>query len=154
MNKTIPTNPQPFIKRPFLLSVLSIIILTYSGALSLITLSLSIKYEWVADVFNDYLPDRNFNNTKVLMMSVSGLLIFGLTFWSGLLIWRMKYKGFIIFLSITIITIFVLAFSGYGYVPEYITLIGIVLLVFFYSVKIKKMINLEKTKQIEVKKSN
>ncbi len=147
MNKVNSTNPEPLLERPFFLSVLNIVILTYSGALTLITLILSINYKWVTEVLNDYLPNQNFEEFRVLIISITALLIFGLTLWSGLLIWRLKYKGFIIYLGLTIITIFVLIFSGYGYMPEYITLIGIVLLMFFYSVKIKKMINSGKAKQ-------
>ena len=153
MNKAISTNPEPLSKRPFFLSVLNIVILTYSGALTLITLILSINYKWVTKVLNDYLPNQNYDEIKVLLMSVTALLIFGFTFWSGLLIWKLKYKGFIIYFGLTIITIFVLLFSGYGYMPEYIALIGIMLLMFFYSVKIRKMINSSKMKQAKVENS-
>ena len=140
--------------KSFLLSVLSIVILTYSGTLELFTIVLVIKYKWVTQVLNDYLPNESFSETKVLILSLTGFVIFGITFWSAVLIWRLKQSGFVIYISITIFTIFVLVFSGYGYIPEYITLICIVFLIFFYSVKIKKKTNLDEVLQPKTENNN
>ena len=124
--------------KSFLLSLLSIVILTYSGVLELFTIALSIKYKWVTEVLNDYMPDESFSKTKVLILSLAGVIIFGITFWSAILIWKLKRTGFVIYISITIITIFVLKLSGYGYIPEYITLFGIMIFIFFYMIRTKK----------------
>ena len=87
--------------KSFLLSLLSIVILTYSGVLELFTIALSIKYKWVTEVLNDYMPDESFSKTKVLILSLLGVVIFGITFWSALLIWKLKRTGFVIYISIT-----------------------------------------------------
>ena len=78
MNKVNSTNPEPLLERPFFLSVLNIVILTYSGALTLITLILSINYKWVTEVLNDYLPNQNFEEFRVLITTT--LLERGITF--------------------------------------------------------------------------
>ncbi len=128
--------------KSFFLTVLSVVILTYSGMLGLFTITLLLKYKWVTEVLNDYMPNDSFSETKVLILSFSGMIIFGITFWSALLILKLKQSGFVIYISITIITIFVLKFSGYGYIPEYITLIGIVILMIFYMFNTKKYADL------------
>ncbi|OQX79666.1 MAG: hypothetical protein B6D61_03160 [Bacteroidetes bacterium 4484_249] len=128
--------------KSFLLSLLSVVILTYSGVLELFTIALSVKYKWVTEVLNDYMTNESFSETKVLMLSLTGMVIFGITFWSALLIWKLKKSGFVIYVSITIITIFVLKLSGYGYMPEYITLIGIMIFMFFYMIRTKKRADL------------
>ena len=140
--------------KSFLLSIFTVVILTYSGVFELFTVALSIKYKWVTEVLNDYMPNESFSETKVLMFSLSGMLIFGITFWSALLIWKLKKAGFVIYISITIITIFVLKLSGYGYMPEYITLFGLLILMIFYLFKLKKQPNLREKEVTDKKNSN
>jgi len=140
--------------KSFLLSLLSVVILTYSGVLELFTIALSIKYKWVTEVLNDYMPNESFSETKVLMLSLTGMVIFGITFWSALLIWKLKKSGFVIYFSITIITIFVLKLSGYGYMPEYITLIGIMIFMFFYMIRTKKQADLSDNEAPDKNNSN
>ena len=140
--------------KSFLLSLLSVVILTYSGVLELFTIALSIKYKWVTEVLNDYMPNESFSETKVLMLSLTGMVIFGITFWSALLIWKLKKSGFVIYFSITIITIFVLKLSGYGYMPEYITLIGIMIFMFVYMIRTKKQADLSDNEAPDKNNSN
>lgn len=85
------------IQRPFFLSILCVIVFVYSTLFILLFLSGGIFNNWITTVLNDFLNDDLYEKQFILTLSVSGLVLYSLSFISALLIWRLKRIGFYLY---------------------------------------------------------
>ena len=91
-------------KKPFILSLLCIVFFVHSAIMALLFLSGMIFNSWLTEVVNNYSERRSFGNTQILIFSIIGFLLYGVSFIGTWYLWKMKKKGLLI-LSISVFLI-------------------------------------------------
>ena len=86
-------------KRPFFLSILCFSVFVYSAVFILIFLATALFNNWIYYVLNDYLPENGVEKSVILWLSLTGIVLYGGSFFGAFLIWRMKRAGVLYFFS-------------------------------------------------------
>ncbi|MBC8484539.1 MAG: hypothetical protein H8D45_00655 [Bacteroidetes bacterium] len=115
-------------QRPFFLSILCVAVFVYSGLFTLLFLTGIIFNKWLTTILNDFLPERNFNSTLILLLNLSGVILYGLSFLGAFYIWKLKLHGFYIYMISTIILIIAPYFIGLGSTINTIVFLLLILL--------------------------
>jgi len=119
-------------QRPFFLSILCVAVFVYSGLFTLLFLTGIIFNKWFTTILNDFLPERNFKSTLILLLNLSGVILYGLSFLGAFYIWKLKRRGFYIYLVSTIILIVAPYFIGLGSTINTIIFLLLILLLGIY----------------------
>jgi len=101
-------------KRPFFLSILCFSVFVYSAVFILIFLATAIFNNWIYYVLNDYLPENGVEKSVILWLSLTGIVLYGGSFFGAFLIWRMKRAGLYIFLATTALIALLPYLFGFG----------------------------------------
>ena len=80
--------------RPFMLSLLCITLMVYAATLVVIFFLLLIFNNWVTQVVSDYFSRQSINRNEILIISSIGFVLHVGLFLSGILLWKLKKKGF------------------------------------------------------------
>jgi FtsH-binding integral membrane protein len=93
--------PEPEIKkrRPLGLSVLLLFSFVYNGLLLLAMIAALFSVNIVQSILQQYYKHIYISHTSALMFAVTGTLIFGVSFWGLILLWKLKRKGFYFYAS-------------------------------------------------------
>jgi Na+/melibiose symporter-like transporter len=120
-------------KRPFLLSILCFSVFVYSAVFILIFLATAIFNNWIYYVLNDYLPENRVEKSAILWLSLTGIALYGSSFFGAFLIWRMKRVGLFIFLAASALIALLPFLFGFGSIINMIVFsILAVVFAFFY----------------------
>lgn len=114
--------------RPFFLSILCIAIFVYAGFLTFLFLLSIIFNLWVTNTLLDFLPEKTLSNGLVLIISILGFVVNGISVLGAFYLWRLRKTGFYLFLISNLVFILFPFFIGYG--NYYSTVILIVMLLF------------------------
>jgi len=101
-------------KRPFLLSILCTAVFVYSVFFAILFIAGLIFREWVTNLLNDYLLNRQYDTNSVILFSLSGIFLYGLSFASALLMWRLNRIGLFLYIFTTLLLVIIPYFIGFG----------------------------------------
>jgi hypothetical protein len=120
-------------KKPFMLSLLCIVFFVHSAIMALLFLTGMIFNSWLTEVVNNYSERGSFGNTQILIFSIIGFSLYGVSFIGTWHLWKMKKKGLLI-LSISVFLILASTyFIGAGSLTNSIIYVFLLLfLTFFY----------------------
>ncbi len=110
--KTEATEPgndkkeQVTIKKPFMLSLLCMVFFVHSAVMALLFLSGVFFNSWLTEAINNYTVRTDYGNSRILLFSFIGFLLYGTSFIGTWYLWQMKKKGLYI-LSISVLLILV-----------------------------------------------
>ena len=130
------TENKKIIQRPFFLSILCVIVFVYSTLFILLFLSGAIFNNWITSVLNDFLNDDLYEKQFILILSVSGLVLYSLSFISVLFIWRLKRLGFYIYASSSIALIIIPFFFNLG---SLISSVILMLMILAFAIYFRKL---------------
>lgn len=122
----------PKAQRPFFLSILCVAIFTYSSLFILVFLIAIFFNSWIAGVLNDFLANGNVNHSYLIILSVVGIVLYSMSFYAALLIWKLRRKGFYIFLLSSFLIIAFPYLLHFGNVISAIVLLILNLLILIY----------------------
>jgi len=105
---------ETIIKRPFFLSILCIAIFVYAGFLSALFLFALLFYTWVTVTLEGFFPEKNLITNNVILISIIGLLLNIASLVGAIFLWKLRRKGFYIYLFSNLIFILIPFFIGYG----------------------------------------
>lgn len=86
-------------RRPLGLSVLLLFSFVYNGLLLLAMIAALFSVNIVQSILQQYYKHIYISHTSALMFAVTGTLIFGVSFWGLILLWKLKRKGFYFYAS-------------------------------------------------------
>jgi len=118
--------------RPFILSILCIALFVYTGILSLVFLFSIIFNNWISNTISDFFPERNIENRSILILSVIGFLLNGISFFSTYTIWKLRKSGLYLFSVASILFLIYPFFLGFGNYYSVVVMIVIVGLLFLF----------------------
>ena len=127
----------PVARRPFLLSVFCIALFVYTGFLSIIFLLATLFNKWMSSAIDDFFPMRVVSRAEVLFLSILGLLLSGISFYSVISIWRLKRAGLYIFTTSMLLFQAIPFVFGYGNVLSIIVMGVVVLCLFLFYKRLK-----------------
>jgi hypothetical protein len=87
------------VSKPFYLSILCVVIFVYSGFFILLFLIGIIYRGWITRILHDYVPERNITPSQVLLICLIFMVLYGLSFWSALLLWKLKRIGLYLYIA-------------------------------------------------------
>ena len=108
------SSQETIIKRPFFLSILCIAIFVYAGFLSALFLFALLFYTWVTVTLEGFFPEKNLITNNVILISIIGLLLNIASLVGAIFLWKLRRKGFYIYLFSNLIFILIPFFIGYG----------------------------------------
>lgn len=120
------------VQRPFFLSILCVAIFSYSTLFVLFFLTGIIFNSWITNVLNDFLNDGGVKQNSILLLSVGGIILYSLSFFGAFLIWKLKRKGFYIFLISSFLIVFLPYLFHFGNIMSAIVLLVLVLFLSTY----------------------
>jgi len=135
------TNPSEMNKRnnrPLGLSLLLIFSFVYNGLLTIIMIIGLFNPDIVQSILQQYYKQIYISGTSAILLTLSGAIVFGVSFFGLILLWKYKRKGFYYYAiaqTIVLLTL-VIVLKSYDYTN---IAIGIVLLIIFglYAKKMK-----------------
>ena len=106
--------------RPWILSILCIVFFVHTALLSVLFLMAAFFNSWLTDVINNYMEGSSFEKTPVLLFTITGFILYSISFVGTYYIWQMKKKGLVI-LFISVFSILLFTFIiGAGSVLNYL----------------------------------
>lgn len=117
------------IQRPFFLSILCVAIFSYSILFILLFLTGVLFNSWITNVLNDFLTDGGVQGSSILMLSIVGIILYSLTFYGAFLIWKLKRKGFYIYLISSVLIILLPYLFRFGNIISAIVLLTLIILI-------------------------
>lgn len=120
------------IQRPFFLSILCVAIFSYSTLFILLFLTGIVFNSWITNVLNDFLPEGKVQRNSIYMLSISGIALYGLSFYGAFLIWKLKRNGFFVFFISSFLMVFLPYLFHFGNIISAIVLLLLVLLILIY----------------------
>jgi hypothetical protein len=109
-NTTTPAN----LARPFFFSILCMVVFVYSGFFIVFFITAMIFHNWITRVLNDYLPERDIKASDVLFATITGILLYSLTFCAAILLWKQKRTGLYIYVLSSILISLIPFLFGIG----------------------------------------
>lgn len=97
-------------RRPLGLSVLLLFSFVYNGLLLLAMIAALFSVNIVQSILQQYYKHIYISHTSALMFAVTGTLIFGVSFWGLILLWKLKRKGFYFYVSAQVVMLASLMF--------------------------------------------
>ncbi len=122
----------PQIQRPFFLSILCVVIFSYSTIFIILFLNGILFNNWISKVLNDFLQVGEVQQNSILMLSFVGVLLYSLSFFGAYLIWKLKRNGFYIFLISSCLIILLPYLFHFGNIISVIVLLVLVSLILMY----------------------
>jgi hypothetical protein len=86
------------IERPFLLSLLCVVVFVYSVVFMLIFLAVALFNNWIRYVLYDFFPGVKIERPAILWLAISGLILYIFSFTGAVFIWKMKRLGYYIYI--------------------------------------------------------
>jgi hypothetical protein len=125
------------ITRPFLLSVFCIALFVYTGILSIVFLLATLFNKWISNAIDEFFPMREVSSAEVLFLSLLGLLLSGVSFYSVISIWRLKRAGLYIFTFSMLFFQAIPFVFGFGNILSIIVMGVIILSLFLFYKRLK-----------------
>ena len=122
----------PKAQRPFFLSILCVAIFSYSILFILVFLTGIFFNSWITKVLNDFLADGNVKHTYIIILSIIGIILYSMSFIGVFLIWKLRRKGFYIFLFSSFLIVALPYLFHFGNVVSAIVLLILNLLILIY----------------------
>jgi len=120
------------VQRPFFLSILCVAIFSYSTLFILLFLTAVLFNSWITNVLNDFLTIGEVKQSSILLLSLVGIVLYSLSFYSAFLIWKLKRRGFFIFLISSILLVVVPYLFQFGNVISAIVLLLLAALILLH----------------------
>ncbi|MCF8344058.1 MAG: hypothetical protein K9G67_00610 [Bacteroidales bacterium] len=106
-------NEKAGLSRPFPLMVLCMISFVYNGLIAISFLTALFFPSFIEKILSSYFPEISLTKPGTIAILVAGFLLFALTFFGVLQMFRLKRYGFYIFLIFKSILIILLFMSHY-----------------------------------------
>lgn len=119
-------------QRPFFLSILCVAIFSYSTLFILLFLTAVLFNSWITNVLNDFLAIGEVQQNSILLLSIIGIILYSLSFYSAFLIWKLKRKGFFMFLISSLLIVSLPYFFNFGNMISAIVLLLLALLILLH----------------------
>jgi len=119
-------------QRPFFLSILCVAIFSYSTLFILIFLTGVLFNSWITNVLNDFLIEGEVERNSILLFSITGIILYSLSFYGAFIIWKLKRNGFYIFLTSSFLIIFLPYLFHFGNLISGVVLLMLILLILMY----------------------
>ncbi len=119
-------------QRPFFLSILCVAIFSYSTLFILIFLTGVLFNSWITNVLNDFLIEGEVERNSILLFSITGIILYSLSFYGAFIIWKLKRNGFFIFLTSSFLIIFLPYLFHFGNLISGVVLLMLILLILMY----------------------
>lgn len=117
------------VHRPFFLSIICIAIYSYSTLFILLFLTGILYNKWITKVLNDFLTVGEVHPNSILILSFVGIILYSLSFMGAFFIWKLKRKGFYIYLISSLLIISLPYLFHFGNVISTIVLLLLVVLI-------------------------
>ncbi len=117
------------VHRPFFLSILCVAIYSYSTLFILLFLTGILYNKWITKVLNDFLTVGEVHPNSILILSFVGIILYSLSFMGAFFIWKLKRKGFYIYLISSLLIISLPYLFHFGNVISTIVLLLLVVLI-------------------------
>ncbi len=117
------------VHRPFFLSILCVAIYSYSTLFMLLFLTGILYNKWITKVLNDFLTVGEVHPNSILILSFVGIILYSLSFMGAFFIWKLKRKGFYIYLISSLLIISLPYLFHFGNVISTIVLLLLVVLI-------------------------
>ncbi|MCD4665329.1 MAG: hypothetical protein K8R68_08655 [Bacteroidales bacterium] len=128
IEQDIPAKKQ----RPVFLSILCIIVFVYSGFFILLFISGVIFNNRIVETSNEFIPVIIVEKNRILLLLISGIVLYIFSFLGASYIWKLNRKGFFIYLVSTILIIIGSWFIGLKDILSTIILFLLILLFGLY----------------------
>ena len=128
---------ETIIKRPFFLSILCIAIFVYAGFLAALFLFALLFNIWVTITLEGFFPEKNLITNNVILISIIGLILNIVSIFGAIFLWKLRRKGFYIYLFSNLIFILLPFFIGYGNIYSSTILVIMLLLITIFYRKLK-----------------
>lgn len=127
-------------KRPKFLTLVCLIALVYCGLLTLVFLSGIFLSLGVGDIITTYADLYELPRSRILIASIAGFLLFGVSFWGILKIYHLQRMGFYIFLITGLLLVLLQLTQGFvnWYFFTVYVAFSIIFLLFFKRLSPKK----------------
>lgn len=123
--------------RPFFLSILCIAIFVYAGFLTFLFLLGIIFNQWVTNTLVDFFPEKTLTNGLVLIISILGFVVNGVSVLGAVFLWKLRRTGFYLFLISNLVFILFPFLIGYGNYYSTVIIIVMLLLIALFLKKLK-----------------
>lgn len=123
-------------QRPVFLSLLCIVVFVYSGLFTLLFISGVVFNSWIIETINDFIPEKSVERTEIIFLLISGIILYLFSFSGAYYIWRLKQKGFYIYLISTLLIIIESWIIGLG---DSISTVILILLFLFFGIFYRKL---------------
>lgn len=131
------SSQETIIKRPFFLSILCIAIFVYAGFLAALFLFALLFNIWVTITLEGFFPEKNLITNNVILISIIGLILNIVSIFGAIFLWKLRRKGFYIYLFSNLIFILLPFFIGYGNIYSSTILVIMLLLITIFYRKLK-----------------
>ena len=131
------SSQETIIKRPFFLSILCIAIFVYAGFLAALFLFALLFNIWVTVTLEGFFPEKNLITNNVILISIIGLILNIASIVGAIFLWKLRRKGFYIYLFSNLIFILLPFFIGYGNIYSSTILVIMLLLITIFYRKLK-----------------
>lgn len=131
------SNEQINTSRPFFLSILCIAIFIYAGFLAFLFLLAIIFNQWVTNTMVDFFPEKILTNAHVIIISILGFVLNCVSVIGALYLWKLRKKGFYLYLISNLVFILFPFLIGYGNLYSAVILVLIILLIALFLKKLK-----------------
>ncbi len=127
-------------KRPKFLTLVCLIALVYSGLLTLVFLSGIFLSLGAGDIIITYADLYELPRSRIIVASIAGFLLFGVSFWGILKIYHLQRMGFYIFLITGLLLVLLQLTQGFvnWYFFTVYIVFSIIFLLFFKRLSPKK----------------
>ena len=117
------------VNRPFFLSILCVAIFSYSILFILLFLTGVLFNSWITNVLNDFLTAGEVQGSSIFMLSLVGIILYSLTFYGAFLIWKLKRKGFYVYLISSVLIILLPYLFRFGNIISAIVLLALIIMI-------------------------
>ena len=124
------------LKRPFLLTVISLFSFVFFGFISILLLLAVLNSGWITEVVNKYTPENMESPTKMFAFVLVGFLLHATSFTGTVLLWMMKRKGYIIF---AVSSLAIAAYQLFQTKISFITTAVYIILIILFGVFYKRL---------------
>jgi hypothetical protein len=125
-----PVGPKVEKKRPLGLSLLLIFSFVYNGLLSLVMLAGLFYPDIVQNILQQYYKQIYISGTAAFLFALAGTIIFGISFFGLILLWRYKRRGYTFYALAQVIMLFTLVVILRSYDYTNIAIVVVVLVIF------------------------
>jgi hypothetical protein len=128
---------EPVRQRPFLLSIFCVSLFVYTGTLSLVFLLSVVFNNWVSHTVDDFFQERTVNSGLILLLSLAGLLLNGLSFFAVFSIWNMRKYGLYLLAGSSLLFLMLPFFLGFGNTNSILIMGAVNIILFLYYRRLK-----------------